>query len=769
MKNITYEMLQNLKRKVELNQELSLYEIKISDFLKQSKKHSRVLEDLLKENAVDKDELDEYMNKISALINKLGFASTFLVKELPNEYIDVFDREKWQAITKITDFKKLDYETKKACLMLCGTFGIFEKDPGAHQRTEDLKKMLQGLDSESIKKYSQFQMTYDPQFLDFFERNSDNLRQDQITRIQNNWNEIRRGVEIKSLDNILNYLDIASKTENTFERYIEANNISKIFQEKYKVIYEQMAGRTKTSIPTVTGKDESNGYSYEILQFTDPRILRFGEDNLIKCCQKEAENGEGSMIYSAIESSARVIMVRDETGELIAGSLITHQIGKDGRSHVCFDSIEVNANRARIKTDEYQVTLKRIENLKSNGLLKTGSLEELKQYYQDNPPTKKRNLTQSRIYRFLEKNSYLFTGMGLRTIKKFIDSKNTEITKDDIRALETNKKILDIYRRASEDMCKKDEEKRKEQLQNGEITKNEYNHLLMKNGLFTVGKNPVSMYLGNLDSLDKSSIEKLPTIRKSRSIYRKAHFSLNPSNIIKKACLITIDALSGLSLTYSALGLLGVASIPPVSIGLTAYAIGAPLIAHRLVNRNKIKGVFSDSIKEQRILKDGRKEIDITDEIRTTIDRNSLQDKLFYDEKPVITNPTPFSRLDSKEQVRLKRLAELSSKEKADLSEDKLIVGNLENWAAAFSNSEEGRLVLEKIFLTSPLKLGNNIKEYTDAQNDLVASISELAQSYGIDFNCKDKNINRYLSNNIGKRKRIREDEPIIDRSILEV
>lgn len=178
------------------------------------------------------------------------------------------------------------------------------------------------------------------------------------------------------------------------------------------------------------------------------------------------------MINSAIESTSRVLMVSDESGELIAGSLVTHQIGKDRKSYVCFDSIEVNAKRARIKAADYQVTLKRIEKLKKKGIIKEGTIEELREYYEKTPQG------------------------------------NCKITKADLNALEANRKILETYKKASEDMIVTDEQKRKEQLRNGEISAEEYSHLLMKNGIFTIGRNPVSMYLGSLKKLDKKVLEK---------------------------------------------------------------------------------------------------------------------------------------------------------------------------------------------------------------------------------------------------------------------
>ena len=286
---ITYEILEEVKNKKKQNQNLSGIELDIVDFIKTSKIHLRVLENILEQGPIEENMLQEYKEKTTMLVARIGIAPHFLVKEFPKEYINSFDRTKWQAITKISNFKDLDYESKRACLMLCGTFGIFERDPYIDQRADDLKRFLQNITPEELKKYSKFKMCYDPQFFSFFIQNREKLSQEQLTKIQNEWDKIKRRIEIKSFENVLNYLEVSSKTEDPFEQYMILNNIPEYSQNKYRVIYDQMAGRTKTSIPTVSGKDSNSGYTYEILPCNDPRIMRFGNKEIIPCCARQGE------------------------------------------------------------------------------------------------------------------------------------------------------------------------------------------------------------------------------------------------------------------------------------------------------------------------------------------------------------------------------------------------------------------------------------------------------------------------------------------------
>lgn len=726
-------------------------------------KYKRIIDQILANREINEDELEQYRNKMIKLDKKLGFVSYFLVMELPENDIDKFDRIKWQSITKITKFKKLSYEAKKGCLMLCGVYGIFEQDLNATERTNRLQDALKEIEPEDLILYSNLKMDFDPEFLTFFEENKNHLGKEEIISIQNNWNKIKAYVEVKSLDNIKKYLEIINTKDDSdsFEVYMKANNIPKEMQQKYRIIYEQMAARVKTSIPTCLGKNE-NGYSYEILNFNDPRILRFGNEELIKCCQKQGSNGEGSMIYSAIESTARVIMIRDESGKYIAGSLITHQIDKDGKSYVCFDSIEVNAKSAHIKTDDYQVTLRKIEKLKKRGLLVKGDMEEFYNYYNNNRSPTHRPIENTTIYRLLAKlarnNRYI------RKIKNRIDITGPiHITSKDLKALETNKKIQDVYMQVCEDMIKADEKKRKQQLENGEITEKEYEHLLMKNGIFTVGRNPISMYLGNLDKLDKKSMEKLPVPQKDRSIYKKAH-KKNFLNFLSNASLMSLNATSFLIIAY--IILTRDFSLPILGMG-TIYA-SASAFGNWLLNRKKIKGVYTDAKYEQYILMDARNTKEQGTEQKLSFkERKKLQEKLLYNEHPALSDPIEFDKLSPDTQEKLRRLSEVSFNDKKENYnfENKYVVGNLENWGAIFRRENE-LLILEDILLANPFNSVRNYKKSTEAQKDLLKCLSQLSDKYNVEYQCENPRINRYLKRVIKRHKHI-QPRKILDKDFL--
>ena len=766
MKYISYKDFLRVKNKIALGEQLEEGEALLGDAIRKGKKYQIILEKILNSSEISEMQLSEYIDKISKLEEKIGFASDFLVKELPTQYINTFDRVKWQAITKISRFIELDNEAKKGCLMLCGIFGVFESDQYADKRTDDFKRILKTLTPEDLKKYSGYTMEYDPEFLEFWIENKDKLFTKVLTKIQNNWSRIRKSVEIKSLDHIVDYLDFYEQEQDSFNVYMQVNNIPQYLQKKYRVIYEQMEGRTKTSIPTASGINE-NGYSYEILSFNDPRILRFGNDKLIKCCQKSGGNGEKTMIYSAIESSARVIMIRDELGKYIAGSLITHQIGRDGRSYVCFDSIEVNANKAHITADEYQVTLKRIERLKQDGKLQNGTIEELQEFYNNNPP-KERLITKSKIYQLIAKGAMNVN--TLRKIKALIDNDPNYyyISKDDLKALEINKKILDVYRQVCEEMIEADEVKRRKQLEKGEISEEEFLHVLMKNGIFTIGKNPVSMYLGNLNRLDIKSMEQLPVLEKDRSIYRKAT-KIKARNVITQTSLLGIDTMAITTISYFLLS----GNFSSISLGTIMLYLGSSIFCHNLLNRNKYKGVYTDAKYDQRVLKDGR-DNDINDEIKTrsflrimkrTKNKARFQKKLLYDEVPVIANPIEFSALEPEKQNKIKLLVKsLSGKaeSKTNRLEDKLVLGNLENWVAFFSK-EESAFVLEDVVLPNPMRLSGNENKLTDAQVDLIKYISNLSEHENVRFNCTDNRINRYLLNITQASLKTKDKEELID------
>ena len=54
------------------------------------------------------------------------------------------------------------------------------------------------------------------------------------------------------------------------------------------------------------------------------------------------------------------------------------------------------------------------------------------------------------------------------------------------------------------------------------------------------------------------------------------------------------------------------------------------------------------------------------------------------------------------------------------------------------------------------MRLRGSNKRLTDAQKDLLDCIYDLAQSRNVEFNCEDKNINKYFEKNVKKRSIIR-------------
>ena len=364
------------------------------------------------------------------------------------------------------------------------------------------------------------------------------------------------------------------------------------------------------------------------------------------------------------------------------------------------------------------------------------------------------------MYKLLEKGAR--KSRKINKIKIHLDNnpKYFYITGEDIRALEENKKILDVYKQASEDMVIADEKKRMEQLKNGEISKEEYSHLLMKNGLFTIGKNPVSMYLGSLEKLDKKSMEKLPIPQKDRSIYKAGGYNSVEKNVSRLASGL-YDLVTGGALCMTAASIIVGCAAPVIwfGVGVTVPLLGLSGLVHKIIRKNKIKGVYSDASKEQRILRDGREKEDFTKDLLAILKRKKLQQKLVYNEVNAISNPVELSKLTLEEKNKLRLLSERNSKGKEfDLSGEKMVIGNLENWAAIFSNNT-GKLVLENVFLPNSMRLRGSNKRLTDAQKDLLDCVCDLAQSRNVEFNCDDKNINKYFEKNVRKKSIIRNRE----------
>lgn len=677
---------------------------------------------------VEISNIERYSSNIEKLLDTQGFAPSFLVKELSYGQIENFDKNKWASLTKSVDFKNLEYSDKKIVLNLANTFGIFEKDDEASNRLNTLIETLRKYPKENIKKLNEFEPVYRPHFLKFFKENK-SLELEELSQIHKNWDGVENCVDIKTAENVQRYLRVANENKDEFETYMKYNNVLWLHKKKYQELYEMMKGRTKQSLPDVK-KTLENGYSYEMLNFTDIGILRFGEK--LNCCQKLGGVGETSMINSAIEQTSRAFMVKDEKGEPIAGSFMTQKIGKDGRSYVCFDSIEMRKQKLSIKAKEYSKALKRVEKLVKKGKIKSGNLEDIEEFIKNNHTQK-------------------------------------EIGKKEYECLKTNKKIKDAYKDAIKEIIEEDKRIRDEQLKEGKITKEEHDRLLIKNGIITAGKNPVTMYLGDLPLMPKENMELLPAIQKNKSIYKKAHYLGNINEIIRtKIAIPTLKGMEllGIGVLLTEIALVIIGKQPQITgLGLGIGTV-SPILGRLLqlpLERKSVGGTYTDARKEQRILYDG-KENEIEKENESfSIDK--LREKLAYSMNS-IQKPIKISDLNSEQRKQFRRLREENGKEDYTKEDDnKYVIGNGKNWCATISRDGEN-ITVNEIVTSNKLLYGpfsgvfdkDDFSKMADNQEELLKCLSCIASCCNqFDIKTENPKLNKYiermLSRSISKEK----------------
>lgn len=686
----------------------------LSDIVAGGKKHVTSLDKIFAEaGELEIGELINYAGNTSKFIEHHGFAPPLLVKEFPKEYIENFSQSAWAPLTKTDYFKKADYDGRKLALTLAGIYGVFENDPDAGPRLSSLVNMLQGKTIEDLEHFNGLEMQYDPQFFRLVKENPELLTTMNLAELQSHWESISRCVDIKTPENIQRYMQISQeKGGNEFDTYMAYHNVPQSKIEKYKIIYDQMRGRTETSMPTIEGTTDK-GYSYEVLGFDDIRVMRFGET--VKCCQALGNAAETSMINSAIESTSRVVIVSDEKGKPVAGSFVTHKIDKDGRSYVCFDSIEVNASKLPIKAVAYSKTLKKLNKLVKKGIIPNADIDTIEAYFAENPEQK-------------------------------------HISKKDLEALRINKKIMEAYQSAAQDIMTADEQKRGDQLAKGEITQEEHDRLLIKNGRITVGRNPVSMYLGDLPQLDKKEMELLPAIQKDKSIYKKAHRVTGPELLRK--------VTRGMTMAGVALGAAMMVAEPLVGGAFLAWgAIGS----HKL-KRKKVHGqTYSDAVHEQRSLYDGRS--DKVPAISDPEQIKELQKKLVYSQYEVISPGTQDpARGDLGDVLRVADLTPEQAKgfrrlrEEAGLGDfteqdqNKYIIGNAHNWCATITR-DGTNLTVGEIAMMNSFGFGRKQAMLADAQVQLMGSLQTLAgRAESMTFETGDPRIDQYLGKHVAVR-----------------
>lgn len=676
------------------------------------KKHISSIEKTIQEEGnVEIEKVIEYAEFVSEFLQSNSFVSPLLIRCYPKDKIADFDNKRWASLMKNEALKSIDNEDREILLKMALNFGIFEPDEDADKRLNTLISSINSgiVNEDGLKAYSGFKhldSSYDAERYDFIRENFENITKIDLDKLQENWEVISKYIDKKTFENVSKYLNISQENgSDVFKTYMELHGkkVPKTHMDKYKKIMEYMQSRTMTSIPKVEGKSQ-NGYTHEILDFTDIRIIRFGDDENIGCCQKLGSNAETSMINSAIEGSSRVLLIEDEKGEEIAGSFVTHTIGKDGRSYVCFDSIETKASKLGIGVKKFQVLKKKIEKMYKKGKIKGLDLESIREYFEETQGKK-------------------------------------SISKKELKSIEISEKIKESVKSAIKDMIEEDEKNRNEQLKNGDITKEEYDKLLMKNGVFTAGNRGFGkIYLGDLTSIEESRKELLPTPEKGLKIYKSMH-AISFENVLEKFSMGALNTFGVLGILGTALSLVTAGPVAEFAI-MGGIALGSKT-AFKKIYKNNHKGIYTDAKKDQKIFYDGRdsrsKEIISREEFR------ELSKKLKYRENEIFM-PTKVSELEDNIKKAVIRTQEVTGREEfGEEDKEKYIVGS-KNWYMLFSNEEE-EIVINDVVLqgNNCMKEGKN----KDSQKDLLNSLKQIvlsAKKNGkmISFDIGDDKINAF-------------------------
>lgn len=704
-------------------------------------KHIDSMQDIIeKEVDVEISKLIEYAEFVNEFLQYHDFVSPLLIRCYPKDRIPDFDKNRWKSLMKNKMLKNADDRDKEILLKMAFNFGIFEQDKGPDEKLKGADIRLNTLinllsnglvGNEGLKAYEGFtylDSSYDVEKYNFIRNNFQHITEIDLAELQENWDLISKYVDKKTFENVKKYLDTSRENGNdTFKTYMETHGVkgSKAYMDKYSKIMEYMQSRTMTSIPKVQRKSQ-NGYAYEVLDFTDIRVMRFGDKENIGCCQKLGSNAETSMINSAIEGNSRVLLVKDEKGEEIAGSFVTHKIGKDGRSYVCFDSIEVKASKLGVSVKKFKELKQKIEKLYKKGKIKGLDFESIKEYFEETKG---------------EKN----------------------ISRNELKSLEVSDKIKAVIKSSVKDMIEADEIVRKEQLENGEISKEEYDRLLMKNGVFTAGNREFSkIYLGDLESIENSRKELLHAPEKGLSVYKKLHVvsfesviykiaekgfgdGLIAGGILGAAVALTPVLLPTLPLAGGVLGTVFAAASTVSLPGLLSCAVVGLGVKTVFKKRCKTehKGIYTDAKKDQKIFYDG-KDTASKDRISKEI-QEELNKKLTYRQDKIFM-PVKVSELSDEIKKDILRTQEITGRDEfSEDDKDKFIVGS-KNWYMLFSNSEQ------QVKIDDIVMQGNNCMKKgksKDSQKDALDVLKKLVLSAGnsgksIAFNIEDDKTNKF-------------------------
>ncbi len=223
------------------------------------------------------------------------------------------------------------------------------------KKTKIIREILEQADVSKVltlekahQLFGGFAMEYDPDFVQFFKDNVEQILSDSehisdIAQIQRRFSEIKTfNASIKgglTYEVALNYI-----RETPYHR-VEVGNeeLAKLVSqsgysqedfEELQRLFDEGETREFSSIPRIIG--ERGGYTYEMLRLDDPLTLLIGK--LTDCCQElhESQSGETSMTHSMLSRDGRVMVVRDEQGRIVAQSWVW----RNG-SVICYDNIEI--------------------------------------------------------------------------------------------------------------------------------------------------------------------------------------------------------------------------------------------------------------------------------------------------------------------------------------------------------------------------------------------------------------------------------------------
>lgn len=210
--------------------------------------------------------------------------------------------------------------------------------------------------------FDKLKINYNEEFGKFFRKYIDKIIEDpilydRIGNIQERYSEIKRMNPEKEITLTVALAHITNQTYPTLPGFEKGAEYAKDYGyslEKYRraeAIWDEARRREASSIPRVVEELE-NGWSYEVLRLDDPLGVFVGE--LTNCCQALDAAGQSSMEHSMKKSNGRVLVIRDNNGEITGQGWLWEE-KKNGKRVICIDNVEIPASK---RSGEHSVKIK---------------------------------------------------------------------------------------------------------------------------------------------------------------------------------------------------------------------------------------------------------------------------------------------------------------------------------------------------------------------------------------------------------------------------